>query len=357
MSQEDKPESKVQLRKVLFLCTEPAGYFLNCIRLLHQDGDSLIKVVHWPVISNAPFTIDLPGIDVEEKSSYSISELIERCISFGPDLVYVAGWIDHTYLRIAKLLRSTGSVVIGGLDNPWKGTFRQRLSSWASFWLIKPYFDYLWVPGNKQYAFAQHLGYKSNRILRVLYVADVENFASPHERAFKKYLVYVGRFEHEKGVELLVDTFNSLNEDERNGWKLRMIGNGSLKMKLRSSDFILFEDFMQPKILAEQTSDAGGFILPSLIEPWGVVVQEFAAAGLPLILSDAVSSGEVFLSQGKNGFLFQNGNKESLRAALIQFFQLDDKELKEMGLVSSDLARKLTPRTWIDQLNSIKINR
>ena len=47
---------------------------------------------------------------------------------------------------------------------------------------------------------------------------------------------------------------------------------------------------MQPEDLLAFMSTGKAFVLPSTFEPWGVAVHEFAAAGYPLILSDAVGA-------------------------------------------------------------------
>ena len=54
-----------------------------------------------------------------------------------------------------------------------------------------------------------------------------------------------------------------------------------------------WEDFIQPENL-EKVKNAGCFVLPSLKDNWGVVVHEFAAAGLPLIISDGVGAKLLF---------------------------------------------------------------
>jgi glycosyltransferase involved in cell wall biosynthesis len=55
--------------------------------------------------------------------------------------------------------------------------------------------------------------------------------------------------------------------------------------------------------LARRYVDADVFALLSRHEPWGVVVNEAAASGLPLVLSDAVGAARDLLRDGENGFL------------------------------------------------------
>ncbi len=55
--------------------------------------------------------------------------------------------------------------------------------------------------------------------------------------------------------------------------------------------------------LAQRYVDADVFALLSRHEPWGVVVNEAAASGLPLVLSDRVGAAHDLLRDGENGFV------------------------------------------------------
>src|SRR5205823_1850540 len=55
--------------------------------------------------------------------------------------------------------------------------------------------------------------------------------------------------------------------------------------------------------LAQAYVDADVFALLSRHEPWGVVVNEAAASGLPLVLSEHVGAAADLLLDGENGFL------------------------------------------------------
>ncbi len=99
----------------------------------------------------------------------------------------------------------------------------------------------------------------------------------------------------EKGIDLLIKAYNSIQN--KRGWTLTLIGNGSLKRKIirenKNNDDIMIKDFMQPGELLNEIEKAGAFCLPSIYEPLGVVIQEFASAGLPLITSN-VCGAKVF---------------------------------------------------------------
>jgi glycosyltransferase involved in cell wall biosynthesis len=58
------------------------------------------------------------------------------------------------------------------------------------------------------------------------------------------------------------------------------------------------------------------FALLSEREPWGVVVNEAAACGLPLVLSDRVGAAHDLLHEGENGTLVPAGDVEAAAAVL-----------------------------------------
>lgn len=76
------------------------------------------------------------------------------------------------------------------------------------------------------------------------------------------------------------------------------------------------------------------FVLPSDHEPWGAVVCEAAACGLPLVLSDRVGAAPDLVVDKESGFTFPSGDEVALADALEQL--LVDPELrKTMGAQSA----------------------
>ncbi len=58
------------------------------------------------------------------------------------------------------------------------------------------------------------------------------------------------------------------------------------------------------------------FVLPSLWEEWGLVVNEAMACGLPVVVSETVGSAEDLVLPGDNGFHFDPTRPETLAEAL-----------------------------------------
>ena len=78
------------------------------------------------------------------------------------------------------------------------------------------------------------------------------------------------------------------------------------------------------------------FALLSTHEPWGVVVNEAAASGLPLVLSDRVGAAHDLLVDGRNGMLVPAGDPEAAGGA-IRVLAADPERRRAMGAASREV--------------------
>ena len=138
----------------------------------------------------------------------------------------------------------------------------------------------------------------------------------------RRSLVFSGRLVPVKRADLLIDAFNRL-ADDRPEWDLVIIGDGELREALQARvrpD--LNERVIWPGFLAEQREVSRIYracdvlVLPSDYEPWALVVNEAAAAGLAIVASDVVGAAAELVAQGDNGFTFPAGDGEALLSAL-----------------------------------------
>ena len=144
--------------------------------------------------------------------------------------------------------------------------------------------------------------------------------------------------------------FARFKQESVNDWKLVCLGVGDVKPAEHPD--ISHEGFVQPEKMDEVMRRTGVFILPSRVEPWGVVVQEFGAAGFPLLLSDAVGAADTFLQDGQNGFRFRSRDVESILVTMNAIAELPDDHLLEMGKKSAELASGINPQRWAQTLLS-----
>ncbi|NBV41308.1 glycosyltransferase family 1 protein [bacterium] len=127
--------------------------------------------------------------------------------------------------------------------------------------------------------------------------------AAPHN------FLFVGRFAPEKNIETLLKAFDSICRDFPD-WGLLLVGGGPLETRYRE----IIEDltiprvsvipFLQKSELPAIYGIADVFVLPSLSEPWGLVVNEAMAASLPVIASQKCGSTADLITHGKTGFSF-----------------------------------------------------
>jgi 1,2-diacylglycerol 3-alpha-glucosyltransferase len=101
--------------------------------------------------------------------------------------------------------------------------------------------------------------------------------------------------------------------------------------------------------LPDMYAAATCFILPSSFEPWGLVVNEAMAAGLPIILSDAVGALPDLLTP-ENGWSFNHNSVADCVRCLNQLAATSPDQLSQMGASSRQIIQAFTPATWADKV-------
>jgi len=343
--------------KILYLYAEIMGYTLATIKFLKDLGFE-IHVVYWDQKKVSSFQFEkIDGIKFYPRSHFNSTSLKKISLSLKPDIVVVSGWQDFGYLKILRSLRNNGSKIISGFDAHWKGTFKQIILSRFNF-LVQIFYEYAWIAGSFQIEYARKLGFKKEKIVYDLYSANLELFNSffkknnlSKKNKFPHKFIYVGRFEKEKSLDILINAW--LKIKNRKDWELHLIGEGSMYDKLIDINDIFLHSFLQPDDFEEIISQTGCFILPSSYEPWGVVIHEFSAAGFPIICSDNCGAGASFLINGYNGIKFKSGNIDSLMESIKQIINLQDHQLYNMSQNSNLIAQKINPTTSAYNLVSI----
>jgi glycosyltransferase involved in cell wall biosynthesis len=344
-------------RKLLILYTELANYTVACLREL--DAQKLdIHLVRWPINKEAPFQFVFPeGITVYERNNFTEAQLLELAEKISPDAILCCGWVDKAYVKICRKF-SGKAVTILTMDNKWLGTFRQRAATVVARFMLKPVFRFIWVPGKPQKEFALKLGFRKENIRTGFYSADVPFFRKQYEenllakqQQFPHRIIYAGRYYSFKGVEELWDAFAQVKKEIPSDWELWCLGTGDLKPAEHPA--IKHFGFVQPGEMSSFVSKCGVYVLPSRVEPWGVAVHEFAAAGFPLLLSRNVGAASEFLLDGINGFSFEANNGGELKDALRKIMQKPDAELFGMAKASAEMALTITPASWAKTLQEM----
>lgn len=345
-------------KKILFLYTEIAGYFLACVRGLLEHHQVEVHLVRWPVNKEAPFEFDTSSdIHLYQRNDYEVEQLLQLAKDITPDVIVCSGWIDKGYLKVVKQFSGEIPTVLT-LDNHWLGSMKQRVATLASPFVLKNKFSHAWVPGNPQRIYAEKLGFKN--ILTGFYSADVPLFEQEYEKnkrnksaAFPHRFIYIGRYLEFKGIFDMWNAFLRLKKEHPNDWEFWCLGTGDLYDQRVEHEDIHHFGFVQPSELSDYIAQTGIFVLPSHKEPWAVTVHEFAASGFPLICSDKVGAIDRFVEDGKNGHVFEAGNEQQLFEVMKSMVQRSDDELFLMGEASRELARQITPQKWAKTLMGV----
>ena len=336
--------------RIVILYSRLASYMVACLRALKQLHDVELLIYQSPPDQLTPFDdvlfADLGRVVIRQDQS--APEMLNQIRAFFPQAVYMAGWMDVGYLKVARELRKDGVPVIAGCDRQWTGTIKQRIGQLIAPWYLHSAIDILWVAGERQRQLASRLGYRGAKCWSGIYCCDWESFAkikveiTERPRAF----LYVGRYIKEKGMTLLIEAYHHYRNRTNDPWPLICVGTGPEAYRLTQVDAVRDMGFIQPKQLPELMGKASALVLPSMHEPWGVVIQEAAATGLPLICSDACGATVHLLQDNYNGFLVEAGNVENLTCAMIRLSELGQEKLTEMSQRSLELSKQFTPDRW-----------
>jgi glycosyltransferase involved in cell wall biosynthesis len=329
---------------ILYLYSELMGYQIPVLREYVTIYNAKVHVVHWNHKKLTPYEpVSIEGVSYYKRSDYNKTTLLALSKELKPDVVYVSGWMDKEYLKVCSVLKKNGVPIVAGCDTQWKGNIRQQLGRFYFKWFLKKSFSYLWIAGAYQYEYAVKLGFRKSEILFNCYSADVNLFtrdAQLKEANYPHNFLYVGRFDKVKGLEVLLKSWNSVNKKD---WTLTLIGNGVLKEELLKRENIIVKEFMQPEELSKEIDNAGCFILPSLYEPWALVIHEFVAGGLPIIASDVCGAAPLFITPNYNGFVFKSGDQDDLSKKMETIINMTDDQLLAFSKNSLLKSKNITP--------------
>ncbi|MCC6185908.1 MAG: glycosyltransferase [Chitinophagaceae bacterium] len=343
--------------RLLFLTAQLQPFLLSGIKSLCTLYD--VEVLVYTLEKEENFQYDIPKckeLQIVYYAHFPEKSFKKNLVSFQPDIVFCAGWMFPIYLNWCRQLKKNGVRTICAMDTQWKGTFKQRFLVLFAHFAIKKSFTHAWVPGPRQASYAMRLGFDASKVLDNLYAPNTNMFANifdanSSKKYFKKFL-YVGRLESHKVLNLL-KAFVSLSPAELDGWQIQFVGNGSMTQHpLLRHPGVLCQSFLPQEQLFIVANKASVFCLCSAEEPWGTVVQEFAAAGLPLLVSLQCGSSDVFLKN--NGIICDGASVENIRNGLLQFISMSDNELNQMALESHHLGITSNSDTWAHTLMQLR---
>lgn len=370
--------------RLAFLWAYWTGYIDATVQYLRSEHHVMVfrarQLGHFGTLNDQyRFAEDHFG-PVEAELTYgaeiNIDALDQALREFEPDGIIVLTWRRGAYRQLLK--RWTGKAVrIACLDSQWRGnlgslrssrSFPLFLKQWGGLAMRRYFFHSLFdgallcgrkhVDGQggpaarqtRQMTFALKMGFRPDDICEGFAVCDWRMLGSERNHANareRKSFLFVGRYAPAKGVSILVEAYRLYNRHSPDAWPLIVAGDGPLKHLFSGEPGIQDIGFVQANQLRGVLAEAACLVLPSILEPWGVVIQEAVAAGLGVICSDECGAGDVFVQQDVNGFIVPTGNVGALADAMRTFSESEDL-LDCVPNASIELSKRLLPSNFAE---------
>jgi glycosyltransferase involved in cell wall biosynthesis len=195
------------------------------------------------------------------------------------------------------------------------------------------------------------IGFPAARIFRAPHTIRIEPYWSiaeqrPKARDGPLRLLFVGRFIPRKGCHWLLPAVaqaRGAGADTR----LIMAGVGPEEARLRSLAGglglpVTWRGFVDQPDLPRLYAEADAFAFPTMDDPFGVVLIEAAAAGLPLIASPFGGATEDLVRDGVNGFIVDPSQTTAMAEAIARLAREPTLRTR-MGRRSYELTLGRTP--------------
>jgi glycosyltransferase involved in cell wall biosynthesis len=283
---------------------------------------------------------------------YIRRRVVEALDRLQPSAVCINGWAVSEAVAALNWCRSNRrrgilmSETFESSRNPLKTYVKQRRVR---------QFDAALVGGRLHTGYLASLGFPPHRVEIGYDVVDNQHFSragSPYVGVpEKRYMFANTRFLPRKGIDALLRAYARYRALEarqpRNGapWHLVISGSGEMEKswkdlaeQLRVADTVHWPGFLHYQDLPSVYRSAGVFVHPARQEPWGLVVNEAAAAGLPLIVGSRVGAACELVRDGENGFLVDPDDIEPFANLLVRITRMTDAERASMGEASERIA-------------------
>lgn len=172
----------------------------------------------------------------------------------------------------------------------------------------------------------------------------------------ENYFLASARFVPKKNLDTLIRGYSDYRRKEEETrkseeiWDLVILGDGpligevkSLVAELGLQNSVRLPGFKQYGELPIYYGLAKAFVHASVVEQWGLVVNEAMASGVPVIVSSRCGCSLELVKEGENGFVFDPLNVGSLSEQLAAMAALAADTRADMGKMSRTIISRFTP--------------
>lgn len=186
--------------------------------------------------------------------------------------------------------------------------------------------------------------------------APVEAFRHlPGLKAPTPYFLTCSRLLPFKNLARLIQAYHQYRQKTSTPWRLLIVGDGPERASLerqvaqKGTEGVVFCGFRQADELPAYYGRAGAFVLPTLKDTWGLVVNEAMAAGLPVLVSGKAGCAQDLVREGETGFTFDPHDVAAMQG-LLDRISSNEREREAMGRRAQDHIEAYTPQRFAEQL-------
>lgn len=348
--------------KIVVCWSSISGYIAACWReLAARPGVDLFvlafgKLEGWDTAFNSRNIMEGIPHRLLLAKEQTDAELVRKIVlAERPDVVFISGWNHLAYRRLVFDPALAGTRFILCMDNPRRYTLRQFLGKFVLRRFLQR-IDCVFVPGERCWQLAKYLGMEEKQIKRgCTYGVDYARFTPLYHKrecldnGWPRRFLFIGRYVEIKGIEVLLPAYEQYRRSVEDPWPLVCCGMGPMAEKIRCAQGVEDRGFQQPDEIGKILLNSGVLILPSVREPWGMVILEGCAAGLPIISSEMCGAGVELVRPFYNGLMTHTGDMEALAKCLLWMHNHHAK-LPEMGRRSIGMAAPYSAEYWADRV-------
>jgi glycosyltransferase involved in cell wall biosynthesis len=155
-----------------------------------------------------------------------------------------------------------------------------------------------------------------------------------------RVLLFVGDF-YRKGLGTVIRAMGAMKAERV---KLLVVGRGeidaftAMAAEAGVADQLTFVGF-QPQVVPYFAA-VDAFVFPTRYEPFGMVITEAMAAGLPVVTTAAAGAAEV-ITPGVDGVIMEDPDDPAALAAALDGLLADPARMREMGAAARETASRV----------------
>jgi len=306
----------------------------------------------WKILPRIPIRTPIGGLLFNPT-------IVEEIIKDRPHVIIIGGYVDPTMwltfimskiLKIPVVYWTEGikepKSILGMIIRPLRMLFVKKASAVV-------------VPGKLSRSYVISLGANAEKVFIAPNTIDNELFVKTsdkyrrHKNQLKNQLGFrdkviilcVAQLIERKGIKYLLQAYSKIEQEYKNV-ALLICGSGPLKTslkelanKLEIQNFKIVKSGLSLEQLVKLYSASDIFVLPTLEDVWGFVINEAMACGLPVVSTKNAQAALEMIRDGENGYIIKVPDSDQLYYALKSLIQ-NSTLRREMGEKSRKIVVK-----------------